>query len=101
MHKVEILTQRIAAAFETRTGAGAIFVLIVLAALAMNNGQSMSPVWLGPYLSGAANLSVGGQFQIDVSEVQVTRSHVHHSAHKLGQQSSTREEEDDMRRHET
>ena len=44
-------------------------ILISLAAWLVNSQATMSPVWYGPYLSGAANLSWSGEFYIDSEEV--------------------------------
>lgn len=46
-----------------------IFIVIVICGFGMSRGQSMSPVWLGPYLSAAANLEIGGEFLVDIDEV--------------------------------
>jgi len=44
-------------------------VLLTGGSLLFNTSRTMSPVWYGPYLSAAANLSWGGPFQIDLDEV--------------------------------
>ena len=46
-----------------------IFIVIVICGFGMSRGQSMSPVWLGPYLSAAANLEIGGEFLVDINQV--------------------------------
>lgn len=50
------------------------FVLLIgvvaLAALLFGTNAYQSPVWVGPYLSAAANFSVPGEMQVDLEEVR-------------------------------
>ena len=46
-----------------------LFCLIFSACYLINTDSSMSDNWVGPYLSAAANLTLGGEFLVDVPEV--------------------------------
>jgi len=54
---------------------GYLFVAFLIAffALSFNSTSSMSPVWYGPYLSGALNLELGGEFLVSVEELDQFR----------------------------
>ncbi len=46
-------------------------LLIFLVCFAFNTSSSMSANWFGPYLSAAANLTLGGEFLVDTTEVKI------------------------------
>ncbi len=45
-------------------------LIILVCAFLMSERQTMSPNWTGPYLSAAANLTLGGEFLVDNEDVR-------------------------------